>query len=415
MTPLDIGSKLYYRQVLCLSDTDTDWGEIIPDVKYYRHGDAFYQFQYVFSAVIPELSKKCTYEYTVGNGIFWQESKLFSGRTPYYNQPFQNDDLEYQATLLVLGDMGTGNFSQYSREMIHTEAQLGSYDFSIHLGDIAYNLDSEGGELGNQFMSEIEEFASEVPYMTVPGNHEHYSNFSDYINRFYMPRNWASQDSSFYYSFNYGRAHLIFFSTETVFYNSKDVHNRQLNWLKEDLELAQKNREEVPWIITFAHKPFYCSIDYRYPIEEEDFSNNDDCSGQTYRTREAFEELFFNYSVDVVIAGHVHNYERNSAIYKSSPIPCDLDIPTHLHNCEAPIHIVSGNAGNNHFFEPITKTPQDWFRSGATAATGYGKLYIINQTHIYWEHYNSETSKTVDNFWLSKDRISYINHNYDSI
>ena len=170
VTPFDFGSVLYYRQVLCGTETDSDWVKIQPDVKYYRHGDAFYQFQYVLSAVIPELSKRCTYEYIVGNGIFWQESKLFSGRTPFYNMPFDKDDLEYQATLLVLGDMGIGNFSQYSRDMIQTEAQLGSYDFSIHLGDIAYNLDSEGGELGNQFMSEIEGFASEVPYMTVPGN-----------------------------------------------------------------------------------------------------------------------------------------------------------------------------------------------------------------------------------------------------
>ena len=405
--PLDLGSKLYYREILCGSGVNSDWIEIKPDIKYYRHGYLPYQFQYVCTAVIPTLSHQCTYEYQVANGIFWRETRFFSGRTPYYTQPFDKEDLEYQPTVVVIGDMGVGNYSQYSRQMLEIEAQLGTYDFSIHPGDIAYNLNTNGGEVGNQFMQEIEGFASEYPYMTVPGNHERFSNFTDYINRFYMPKNWASQSTSFYYSFNFGRAHFIYFSTETIFYNSKDVQNRLYKWLKKDLELANKNREEVPWIITFSHKPFYCSLDFRYSMKEGDLANNDDCSAQTILTRAAYEELFFRHKVDAVVAGHVHNYERTSAIYKGMPIPCDLDLHNHVHNCGAPIHIVTGNAGNHYPFEPVTETPQDWFRSGADNSTGYGKLYIANETHVYWEQYNSNTGKVVDYFWLSKSHTTY--------
>jgi hypothetical protein len=407
VTPVDLGSKLIYREVLCGDESDSNWIELIPDMKYYRHGDYFYQFQYVFTTVIPGLSERCTYEYIIGNGIFWRESRFFSGRTPYYNHPFNQENLDYQPTLLVIGDMGAGNYSQYSRNMFLTEAQLGSYDFSIHLGDIAYNLNSEGGAVANQFMEEIEGFGSEYPYMTVPGNHERFSNFSDYTNRFYMPRNWASQNTSFYYSFNFGRAHFIFFNTESIFYHSEEVQHRLFTWLKEDLMLANKHREEVPWIITFSHKPFYCSLDFRYSMEEKKLANNDDCSQQTFVTRAAYEDLFFKYKADAVIAGHVHNYERNSAIYKGTPIPCDIDMPNHLHNCGAPIHVVTGNAGNHYPFEPVSPTPQDWFRTGAGNSTGYGKLYILNETHIYWEQYNSETGRTIDHFWLSKSRTTY--------
>jgi UDP-2,3-diacylglucosamine pyrophosphatase LpxH len=407
VSPFDFGQEITYREILCGDTKDGEWQRSEPKGHYFLHGFMPYQYQYIYHAEIPGLRKECTYEYTIGNGIFWRESKFFSGRTPHYNQPFDREDLEYQPALLVIGDMGAGNYSQYTRQMMEAEAHAGSYDFSIHLGDISYNLEDMGGTVGNQFMDEIESFASEVPYMVVPGNHERPRNFTHYVNRFNMPRNWASQKTSFYYSFNYGRAHFVFYSTETIFFGTVDVHSRQMEWLKQDLELANKNREEVPWIITFAHKPFYCSIDYRYSASEKDVANNDDCYQQATETRAAYEDIFYKYKVDAIIAGHVHNYERNSAAYNNMPMPCEIDLPDKLHNCDAPIHITTGNAGNDKFFEPITQTPQDWFRSGATAETGYGKLYIVNQTHIFWEQLNSQRGKVVDGFWFSKNRIRY--------
>lgn len=407
VTPIDLGSKLMYREILCKSASQNHWKTLKPAKSYYKHGEPFYRYQYVYTVVIDSLKSDCIYEYKIGNGIFWKDSNSFEGRTPYYSTPFDKSDTNYPVTAIVLGDMGIGEYSSYSRLIIEAQTAAGSYDFIIHLGDIAYNLDSDEGTVGNQYMDEIESFAAENSYLVVPGNHEHYSNFTDYIQRFYMPKNWASQSTSFYYSFNLGRAHFVMYNSEAIFYSSKDELNRMKQWMEEDLAKANENRSEVPWLFVFAHKPLYCSLDFRYAMDEELMSNNNNCAGQTIKMRAHFEEMFFKNRVDIVFAGHVHNYERNGAIYKEMPVPCEIDIPNYQHNCEAPIHIVTGNAGNDHIYEPITQTPQDWYRSGTGTNYGFGKLYVYNNTHIYWEQYNSETGLIADHVWLSKDRLGY--------
>jgi hypothetical protein len=42
----------------------------------------------------------------------------------------------------------------------------------LHLGDFAYNMDSGGGTVGDQFFRNIEQIAAYVPYMVSVGNHE---------------------------------------------------------------------------------------------------------------------------------------------------------------------------------------------------------------------------------------------------
>ena len=52
-------------------------------------------------------------------------------------------------------------------------------------------------------MKDIENITSTVPYMTSPGNHEEYMNFSYYLS-FYQP---------LYYSWNLGQIHFISYTT----------------------------------------------------------------------------------------------------------------------------------------------------------------------------------------------------------
>jgi hypothetical protein len=406
VTPIDFGSELIYRETLCTSASN-QWKSLKPSKTYFKHGEPFYRYQYVLTAVIDNLRPECVYEYQLGNGIFWKSTRAFEGRTPFYNPPFDIEDLNYPATAIVMGDMGVGEYSSYSRKIIEEETAAGNYDFIIHLGDIAYDLDTYDGTIGNEYMREIESFASVSPYMVLPGNHEVPQNFTHYSNRFYMPRNWASQDTSLYYSFNLGRAHFVMYNSEALFYMDNEVLRIMKLWLEEDLAKANENRQEVPWLIVSAHKPLYCSLDYRYSVKESKKANNNNCDGQTRKMRKEFEELFFRNKVDIIIAGHVHNYERSSAIYKETPIPCDIDVNNYQHNCHAPIHIVTGNAGNDHIYEPLTQTPQDWYRSGTGTNYGFGKLYIYNSTHIYWEQFNSEAGVIADYLWLSKDRVGY--------
>lgn len=70
--------------------------------------------------------------------------------------------------------------------------------------------------------------------------------------------------------------------------------------------------KERPWIITFGHRPMYCSND-----------NGDDCSYMETITRKGLpltnffglEKLFYKFGVDIELWAHEHSYERLWPIY----------------------------------------------------------------------------------------------------
>lgn len=68
----------------------------------------------------------------------------------------------------------------------------------------------------------------------------------------------------------------------------------QYAWLEK--ELPKVNRAETPWLIVLLHSPWYNSNGYHY------------MEGESMRV--AFESWFVQHKVDLVVAGHVHSYER---------------------------------------------------------------------------------------------------------
>jgi hypothetical protein len=399
--PMSLNTQLSYR--LACNRTETDnWEFIKPETYVYKHGEFGSQYLIVCSAVIKHLQDSCEYEYKVSNAGIWSNTYKFNSRTPFYEYPFSLSNLKHQANLVILGDMGTGLKSLATRRLLEKNAKRGGMDGIFHLGDIGYNLHYDDGYLGSLYSNEIQEIATTVPYMTMPGNHEKLNNFTHYSNRFIMPRNWASQNSSYYYSLNIGRAHMIALSTEIFFYDKKPQIDRMMKWLEEDLITANQHRNEVPWIIAMAHKPLYCGIDTRYDINEKFFSNNDDCLTQTFITRKYLEEILYKYKIDLFIGAHVHDYERHAAIYMNMTFPSEIDTPNSHHNPRAPIHIIEGIAGNRQLREPLTETPHDWVRF-MSLDYGYGVLKVLNTTHMYWEQINSETEEVIDTLMISKD------------
>lgn len=404
--PFVIESNLHYREILCESSERNKWKSLKPKSNRFRHGDMVYEYQFIQTAVIPYLKHACYYEYKISNSVFTTQAYIFSGRTPYSSSSFDYDDLNYQPTLLIIGDMGVGNWSEPTRTLINKEAELGTFDAIVHLGDIAYDLDSKGGSVGNAYGKQIQDFTAIYPYMTLPGNHERAGNFTHYSNRYLMPENWASQNTSLYYSFNLGRAHFIFYNTELFFYGEVQQQDLMIQWLIEDLTEANQNREDIPWIVVMSHKPLYCSTDPKYSWDDSDHSNNINCYKQSKFTRSKVEEIFYSHKVDLIISAHVHNYERDSAIYQNRTFPSEYeDFHTH-HNPTAPVHILSGIAGNDHGYESLPDSKQEWFKYGSIVY-GYGKLTVLNSTHIYWEQNDVIKEEMIDYVWISKDRQTY--------
>lgn len=169
---------------------------------------------------------------------------------------------------------------------------------------------------------------------------------------------------SLMYSFNMGPVHFIGFSTEVYYflnYGIKPLVN-QFSWLENDLKEATKpeNRELRPWIITYGHRPMYCSN-----------ANDNDCTKHETLVRVGLpifhnfglEDLFYKYGVDVEIWAHEHSYERLWPIYNYKVYNGSHDTP--YTNPGAPVHLVTGSAGCVEKKENFTDAAPAWsaFRS----------------------------------------------------
>lgn len=211
-------------------------------------------------------------------------------------------------------------------------------------------------------MRSIEKVAARVPYMVCPGNHEKYHNFSHYDARFSMlgDRNTPSSSveiltnriNNHFHSMDLGPAHIVMFSTEYYYYTDWgwDQIENQYHFLEKDLQQANANRDQRPWIILMGHRPLYC-------LKIGDTS----CSYETFQRKElrkgvhmrgdrkslrkyGLEELFLKYGVDVAFFGHEHFYARLLPIHDYQIKSGASNASNPYEDPQGPIHITTGSA-----------------------------------------------------------------------
>ncbi|TGZ58191.1 hypothetical protein CRM22_009697 [Opisthorchis felineus] len=337
---------------------------------------------YIHRVRLQNLEPNYLYLYRCGDGVVWSDNFQFRVLPDH---PF------WSPRLAVFGDMGiTGNLAL--PELIHEVRYFDSFDAILHVGDFAYNMDTDNGRYGDIFMRQIEPIASRVPYMTAVGNHELAYNFSHYKSRFSMP---GGDGESLFYSFDIGPAHVIAFSSELyyyLYYGWRPVV-RQYEWIKKDLEEANKpeNREARPWIIAMAHRPMYCSnavdalhCDTVDNIVRTGYPYSD---GGTKSYLLGLEKLFYENGVDLIIGAHEHSYERFWPVYNRKV--CNASQNNPYVNPPAPVHIVTGSAGSFEGKDPFSPIPHKWsaFR---TQDYGFTRLDIYNGTHLRVEQISAE-------------------------
>lgn len=270
----------------------------------------------IHTAVMTGLSPKTTYYYRVGDPTGW--SKLYN---------FTTLDTGVGSTtplrVVLLGDMGYGPNSDQTVATVTKLVQTGQVDAIFHNGDISY---ADGDmEHWDMYFRKIEPFASRVPYMVSPGNHEFWFNFSSYKHRFWMPL--AEDRQNMYYSLNIGALHLIAVDTESII-DTAYMSKTQLEWLKLDLQAV--NRQTQPWLLSMGHRPIYCSN-----------HNRRDCNSTfSHFLQEAMEDLLYQFKVDLHFQSHVHNYERTWPMYRDAPTSTNYSSPS------APVYVVNGAGGN---------------------------------------------------------------------
>ncbi|CAK7239620.1 MAG: hypothetical protein STHCBS139747_001051 [Sporothrix thermara] len=310
---------------------------------------------------------------------------------------------------------------------------MGTYDFVVHPGDLAYsdyflkellagyiNATIEEGpalyeRILNEFYDGIEAFTAFKPYMIGVGNHEAncdnggsgdydssicvegQTNFTGITNHFRMPSDLSGGVSNFWYSFDYGMTHYVYFTTETDLGNGllndeQDPYfagpfgsypNEQVDWLEADL--AAVDRCATPWVVALGHRPWFAS--------GETCAN---CSA-------AFSEMFERHNVDVVLQGHFHVYERNLPVFSNGTID-----PAGYENPSAPWYLINGLGGHWDGMDVFTEPLQEYHAFGLSdddAVYGWSRLHFFNKTHLQHDFVASNNNSVLDSTIFYKEHM----------
>lgn len=277
---------------------------------------------------------------------------------------------QFPLSLAVVGDLGQTSWTTSTLDHIK-ECE---YDMLLLPGDLSYADFMQ--HLWDSFGTLVEPLASTRPWMVTQGNHEKESipffksGFQSYNARWKMPYEESGSTSNLYYSFEVAGVHVIMLGSYTDYDESSD----QYAWLKADL--AKIDRKRTPWLIVLMHVPWY--------------NSNWAHQGEGDSMMSAMEPLLYAAHVDIMIAGHVHAYERSERVYKGGLDPCGA------------VHITIGDGGNREGLAHKYHNPKPFWSVFREASFGHGELKIVNSTHAHWTWHRNDDEEPVrtDDVWI---------------
>lgn len=221
---------------------------------------------------ITGLEPDTIYCYTLSDGA----SKL-SAPTGFRTAPAPTSGRPVR--FIAFGDSGGGGDDQF-----HLLDQMFAvpYDLMLHVGDVAYENGTIGEFEDNLFSVYVELFAN-IPFFPAAGNHDYETmQGQPFRDVFALP---PGEGDERWYSYDWGRVHFAVLDTE-------QDYATQAAWLDRDLELSV-----LPWSIVYFHRPPYSSGSEH---------------GSDIELRAALAPVLEKHHVQLVIAGHDHDYERTS-------------------------------------------------------------------------------------------------------
>lgn len=183
--------------------------------------------------------------------------------------------------LAVAGDVGTGAAAEWATaELMAAAEDAAEFDSLILLGDNVYPHGDPDRLRATVFDPFADVLDGPTSLIGVLGNHDvELNHASGQMRALGMPWRW--------YVRHIGAVQLI------VLDSTQPNSSEQLAFLEEALASST-----ATWSIVALHHPPYSAGSH----------------GSDLPTREAFEELFVRYEVDLVLAGHDHDYQRSNVI-----------------------------------------------------------------------------------------------------
>ncbi|OEL17175.1 Purple acid phosphatase 2 [Dichanthelium oligosanthes] len=347
-------------------------------VQRYTFGPS-YKSGYIHHATLTDLEYGTRYFYSVGFGY---AVRTFSFKTP----PKPGPDAPFKFGLI--GDLGQ---TYHSNDTL-THYAASNADAVLFIGDLSYadNYPQHDNNRWDSWGRFTERVAAYQPWIWTTGNHEldyvpeigETEPFKPFRNRYPTPFMASGSTQPHWYSVKMASAHVIVLSS----YSAYGKYTPQWTWLKE--ELARVNRSETPWLVVCVHSPWYNSNDYHY------------MEGETMRVQ--FERWLVDAKADLVLAGHVHSYERT---HRVSNVAYDIANAkaTPVFNSSAPAYVNIGDGGNIEGLADKFRWPQPDYSAFREASFGHATLEIMNRTHAYYQwHRNDDGIKVVaDKAWFT--------------
>lgn len=248
--------------------------------------------------------------------------------------------------VLILGDPGVAGHESFRKRYKNNQEKVlvnfYAYQFSknlrdpdiiLSLGDNTYFYGSDQ-EYQQGFFEPYQGLLSKVPVYTVFGNHDAGINkeFYTYNARSYPQPQGVYYDtfsmpgSKAYYSFDLANAHFIILDSfdslwedlksdhsnyEKIWTDKSNSKNSMLEWLKQDL-----SRNQSKWTIVAFHHPPYGS--------DEEGSGKKDLWRAWMNAYVV--PIIEAHKVDLVLCGHIHNYQRSYPIQSSIELTSNGDL-----------------------------------------------------------------------------------------
>jgi hypothetical protein len=300
------------------------------------------------TVALTELAPGTAYEYGVGHGSTWTETRTFTTASAA-PEPF---------TFMYLGDSQNG-LLDYGRLLEVGKQTHPDTAFVIHAGDLVNRgCDRDDWDL---FFHASRNVFDRSPLMPAIGNHDDCNDLDPrlYLMYFDLPKNGSpALPLEQTYHFTYGNALFV-----TL--NSNRRVEEQTPWLDEVL-----GKSDAQWKFLLWHHPAYASRAVRDNVE----------------VRESWGAIADKYGVDIVFQGHDHAYARSKPMHGGKP--AEDKIPGTIY-----LLAVSGT-------KYYDQDPNENFEVGYENLSTYQILRIDGGT-LRYEAYDID-NKLVDEFTLQK-------------
>jgi hypothetical protein len=205
----------------------------------------------------------------------------------------------------VIGDAGTAGNGPPDRQASTRDAYYnfaatnGPADFWLMLGDNAYNSGTDSEHQAAIFDMYPNTLRNLFLWPTI-GNHESAQSFTatqfPYLDIFSLPHDGeaggVASGTQKYYSFDYANIHFVCLDSMT---SGRATNTAMVQWLQDDLAAAKSE-----WLIAFFHHPPYTRGNH-----------NSDNETELIEIRQNILPILEAYSVDLVLCGHSHAWERS--------------------------------------------------------------------------------------------------------